>query len=87
MKSLQRVQTILGYGALSRIAKLCDVTPGAVKRWFDAGVLPASEITEVYGERQTEYGKVIEQLTNGEVTDEQLRKENFEFRQLQKSAA
>lgn len=87
MNSLQRTHQILGYGAFSKIARLCDLTPRAVQKWFITGVLPVSEITEVYGERQTEYGKVIEQLTDGKVTDEQLRKENFEYRQLQKSAA
>ncbi|WP_375191836.1 hypothetical protein [Marinobacter sp.] len=87
MTSLQQAQKILGYGCFSIIARACRKTPRAVQKWFQTGVLPESEITEVFGQRKTAYGLEIERLTGGQVTDAQLRQENFEYRQSRKSAA
>lgn len=80
MNALERAYKTLGYGAKSRIARACGVTPGAVRRWFADGVLPSSEIIEIKGERQTSYGVVIESLTNGAVTDAELRDEVYAAR-------
>lgn len=87
MKSLQRTKKILGYGCFSEIGRACNRSPQAVKKWFEVGVLPETEIVEVFGQRKTSYGLVIEKLTEGQVTDAQLRQENFEYRQSRKSAA
>lgn len=87
MTSLQKVKEILGYGCFSEIGRACGKTPRGVQKWFDAGILPESEITEVFGQRKTAYGVEIERLTGGQVTDAQLRQENFEYRQAKKTAA
>ncbi|HIO30759.1 hypothetical protein [Marinobacter salarius] len=87
MTSLKQVQKILGYGCFSEIGRACKRSPPAVKKWFDVGVLPETEIIEVFGQRKTSYGLVIETLTGGRVTDAQLRQENYEYRQSRKSAA
>ena len=87
MTNLQKAQKILGYGCFSVIARACLLTPRAVQKWFLKGVLPETEITEVFGQRKTAYGLEIERLTGGQVTDAQLRQENYEYRQSRKSAA
>ncbi|MDX1558998.1 MAG: hypothetical protein R3193_08845 [Marinobacter sp.] len=87
MTSLKKAHKILGYGGLSEVAKGCNRSVPAVKKWFDAGFLPETEIIEVFGQRKTSYGVVIETLTGGQVTDAQLRQENYEYRQSKKSAA
>jgi len=87
MTSLKKAHKILGYGAFSEIGRACNRSPQAVKKWFEIGVLPETEIIEVFGQRKTSYGQVIEALTGGQVTDAQLRQENFEYRQSRKSAA
>ncbi|MDF0750323.1 helix-turn-helix domain-containing protein [Marinobacter sp. 71-i] len=68
------------------IARKCGVTPGAVRHWFAVGVLPSTEITEIRGQRQTAYGEVIESLTNGAVTDAELREEIYAARASRSAA-
>ncbi|MGO1500813.1 MAG: hypothetical protein ACTHWH_05970 [Marinobacter sp.] len=80
MSALNRAYDHLGYGAKSLIARRCGVTPGAVGRWFADGVLPSTEITEIQGQRLTSYGKVIQSLTGGAITDDELRNEIFAHR-------
>lgn len=58
----------------------------AVGRWLRNGVLPATEITVVGGRRQTSYGLEIESLTEGAVTDAELRAENEAFRASRSAA-
>ena len=87
MTSLKKAHKILGYGCFSEIGRACKRSPQAVKKWFEIGVLPETEIIEVFGQRKTSYGTVIETLTGGQVTDAKLRQENFEYRQSRKSAA
>lgn len=87
MNALKRTQKALGgHGAIAKVATACGKSHQAVRKWFQAGVLPATEITEVGGRRLTSYGEVIESLTDGAVTDSELRAENLAFRN-QRSAA
>lgn len=87
MNELKKAQQILGYGCFSLIGRACGRTPRAVQKWFQLGYLPATEITEVFGQRKTAYGVEIERLTGGQVTDAQLRQENYEYRQSRNKAA
>jgi AcrR family transcriptional regulator len=80
MSALNRAYEYLGYGAKSLIARRCGVTPGAVRRWFADGVLPSTEITEIRGQRITSYGEIIQALTDGAITDDELRNEIFASR-------
>lgn len=87
MNALERTKHALGgHGAIAQVAIACGRSHQAVRKWFERGVLPATEITEVGGLRQTNYGQIIERLTEGSVTDEELKAENLEFRDRSKVA-
>tara|TARA_R100001244_G_scaffold63164_4_gene52492 strand:- start:7094 stop:7357 length:264 start_codon:yes stop_codon:yes gene_type:complete len=87
MNALDRTKKALGgHGSIARVASACGKSHQAVRKWFAQGVLPATEITEIGGRRQTSYGLIIESLTQGAVTDRELRDENLEFRRSDKAA-
>lgn len=87
MNALDRTKQALGgYGAIAQVAMACGKSHQAVRKWFERGVLPATEITEIGGQRQTSYGQIIERLTDGAVTDEELRAENLALRSRSRAA-
>jgi len=87
MNALNRVRNHLGgHGANRKIATACGVTEVAVGRWIRNGVLPATEITVMGGKRLTSYGVEIESLTDGAVTDAELRADNEALRVSQSAA-
>ncbi|MAL97178.1 MAG: hypothetical protein CL583_01890 [Alteromonadaceae bacterium] len=78
MNGLDRTRIALGgHGAIAKVARGCDVSQQAARKWFAEGVLPSTEVTYRAGKRLTEYGKVIEALTEGAVTDAELQDENL----------
>ena len=51
----------------AKLAKACGVTPRAVIKWVEAGHLPRTEWTG-----ESDYSTVIENITGGRVTRDQL---------------
>lgn len=52
---------------MTNLARACDVSYQAVRKWLMAGRLPRTEWT-----RETDYSGTIERLTNGHVTKAML---------------
>jgi len=57
--------------SLAEIGKACGVTYQAVQKWIKNGKLPRTEWTG-----ETKYAKIIERLTNKQVTAKQLTTKN-----------
>ena len=52
---------------LRALARLCDVSPGAIYKWQRKGILPRTDWTG-----ETDYASRIEEATKGAVTRDQL---------------
>ena len=52
---------------LRALARLCDVSPGAIYKWQRKGTLPRTDWTG-----ETDYASRIEEATKGAVTRDQL---------------
>lgn len=60
------------------IAESCGVSGGAVGSWISKGRLPLTEVESGLYKKKTNYAEVIERLTNGEVTKEQLHQDIYD---------
>lgn len=58
-----------------KIANECGIYPTAVFDWVKKGRLPLTDIEDSLYRKRTNYAEIIERLTNGEVTKEQLHQE------------
>lgn len=61
------ITVAIDHVGLSKLAKACDVTYQAIRKWEKAGRLPRTEWTG-----ETDYSAIIETETDGKVTKSQL---------------
>lgn len=64
--------------AQAKIARECGIGATGVFDWVKKGRLPLTDIEESVYRKKTNYAEVIERLTNGEVTKEQLHQDIYD---------
>lgn len=61
------------------IASACGITPPGVSDWISKGRLPLTEVEGGLYKKKTNYAEIIERLTQGEVTKEQLHQDIYDY--------